>query len=202
MSGPFELVSPTPLHYFASLVADDQSLPVLEAAVAVAQDESPQLDTQTVLADIDALAAALCRRIPADAGPMQRLQLLNHYFFSELGFAGNVNDYYDPRNSYLSDVLARRRGIPITLALIYIELASQAGLSAAGVSFPGHFLVKLHLPRGEVVIDPFTGESLSRNALDERLSTSCGKARCGRRPARGNPAGAGRSSPRCRGRWS
>jgi regulator of sirC expression with transglutaminase-like and TPR domain len=135
----------------------------------VAQDESPQLDTQTVLADIDKLAAVLCRRIPADAGPMQRLQLLNHYFFGELGFAGNVNDYYDPRNSYLSDVLARRRGIPITLALIYIEIASQVRLQAAGVSFPGHFLVKLHMPQGEVVIDPFNGESLSRAALDERL---------------------------------
>jgi regulator of sirC expression with transglutaminase-like and TPR domain len=170
MSGrPFEFAVPTPLQYFASLVADDDSLAVLEAAVAVTQAERPELDTQAVLAEVDALAAALCRRIPADAGPMQRLQLLNRYFFGELGFAGNVNDYYDPRNSYLPDVLARRRGIPITLALIFVELATQAGLEAAGVSFPGHFLVKLHMPQGEVVIDPFTGESLSRVELDERL---------------------------------
>jgi regulator of sirC expression with transglutaminase-like and TPR domain len=123
-----------------------------------------------VLAEVDALAATLRRRIPADAGALQRLRLLNRYFFHELGFAGNVNDYYDPANSYLPEVLRRRRGIPITLAIIYIELATQAGLRAAGVSFPGHFLVKLHMPQGEVVIDPFTGQSLSREQLEERLA--------------------------------
>jgi regulator of sirC expression with transglutaminase-like and TPR domain len=66
-------------------------------------------------------------------------------------------------------VLARRRGIPITLAVLYIEVATQVGLQAQGMSFPGHFLVKLHMPRGEVMIDPFTGQSLSREDLDERL---------------------------------
>jgi regulator of sirC expression with transglutaminase-like and TPR domain len=162
--------APTALGYFTALVAEDASLPVLEAAIAVAQDEYPQLDPQTVLAQIDALADTLRRRIPADAGALQRLRLLNRYFFEELGFAGNVNDYYDPRNSYLPQVLATRRGIPLTLALLYVELAAQAGLTAAGVSFPGHFLVKLHMPRGEVVIDPFTGHSLSREQLDERLA--------------------------------
>jgi regulator of sirC expression with transglutaminase-like and TPR domain len=161
--------APTPLEYFAALVADDQGLPLLEAAIAVAQDVRPGLDTQAVLAEVDALAATLRRRIPADAAPLQRLRLLNRYFFHELGFAGNVNDYYDPANSYLPEVLARRRGIPITLAIVYLELATQAGLEAVGVSFPGHFLVKLRMPQGEVVIDPFNGQSLSREELDERL---------------------------------
>jgi len=87
-----------------------------------------------------------------------------------LGLAGNVNDYYDPRNSHLQHVLSTRRGIPITLALLYIEIAQQIGLDARPVSFPGHFLVKLKMPQGEVVIDPFTGHSLSREALDERLA--------------------------------
>jgi regulator of sirC expression with transglutaminase-like and TPR domain len=169
MSGSLHFEAPTALAYFASLVADDASLPVLEAAVAVAQDENPGLDVQGVLAQIDGLADRLRRRLPADAAPLQRLRLLNRYFFQELGFAGNVNDYYDPRNSYLPDVLATRRGIPLTLALLYIELATQAGLKAQGVSFPGHFLVKLRLPRGEVIIDPFNGQSLSREALEERL---------------------------------
>lgn len=162
--------APTALQYFAALVADDHSLPLLEAAVAVAQDARPDLDTQAVLAEVDALAAVLRRRIPADAAALQRLRLLNRYFFHELGFAGNVNDYYDPANSYLPEVLARRRGIPITLAIVYMELAAQAGLQAVGVSFPGHFLVKLHMPQGEVVIDPFSGQSLSREELDERLA--------------------------------
>ena len=169
MSGSLHFEAPTALEYFAALVADDATLPVLEAAVAVAQDETPGLDVQGVLAQIDSLADRLCKRIPADAAPLQRLRLLNRYFFQELGFAGNVNDYYDPRNSYLPDVLQTRRGIPLTLALLYIELATQAGLHAQGVSFPGHFLVKLRLPRGEVIIDPFNGQSLSRTELDDML---------------------------------
>ncbi len=169
MAGPLQFEVPTPLQYFAALVADDADFSTLEAAVAVAQDEQPGLDVQGVLAEIDTLALRLRRRVPADAAPMQRLRLLNHYFFGELGFAGNVNNYYDAANSHLPQVLATRRGIPITLALLYIELATQLGLRAAGVAFPGHFLVKLLLPVGEVVIDPFTGQSLSREELDERL---------------------------------
>jgi len=164
----FEVV--TPLQYFASLVAEDAGLALTEAAIAVAQDDEPGLDPQGVLAEIDAMAERLKRRLAADAMPMQRLRLLNHYFFSELGFAGNVNNYYDPGNSYLHRVLQTRRGIPISLAVLYIELATQVGLTARGISFPGHFLVKLRMPQGEVVIDPFSGHSLSREELDERLA--------------------------------
>ncbi len=169
MSGPVHFEAPSALDFFAALLADDRSLPLLEAAVAVAQDEMPNLDVQGVLSEVDALAERLRRRLPADAAPLQRLRLLNPYFFQELGFAGNVNDYYDRGNSLLPVVLQTRRGIPITLALIYIEIARQQGLQAQGVAFPGHFLVKLHMPRGEVVIDPFTGHSLAREALEERL---------------------------------
>lgn len=170
MSHPLQFKNPSPLDYFASLVAEDDSFALLEAAVAVAQDEYPQLDVQVVLAEIDALAERLKSRVPADAAPVQRLRFLNRFFYQELGFAGNVNDYYDRRNSYLNDVLSQRRGIPLTLALLYVELAAQLGLTARGVSFPGHFLVKLRMPQGEVVIDPFDGRSLSREDLDERLA--------------------------------
>lgn len=170
MPSRMQFSAPTPLEYFASLVAEDESLSLVEAAVAIAQDEDPQLDTQAVLSKIDSLAERLKRRVPADAGPRQRLRSLNHFFFQELGFAGNVNNYYDPGNSLLSTVLETRRGIPITLAVLYIELATQIGLTARGVSFPGHFLVKLKLSEGELVIDPFTGQSLSREQLDELLT--------------------------------
>jgi len=174
MPGPLKFETPTALEYFATLVADDASLSLVEAAISVAQDDCPHLDSQAVLADIDALACRLKRRFPADAVPVQRLRGLNRFFFQELGFAGNVNHYHDPRNSYLHEVLSTRRGIPITLAVLYIELATQIGLTARGVSFPGHFLIKLRLHagqhQGEVVIDPFTGHSLSREELDERLA--------------------------------
>ena len=169
MPGSLHFQAPTTLEYFAALVAEDASLPLLEAAVSIAQDDYPQLDTQGVLAGIDALAHRLRRRIPADAVAVQRLRWLNRYFFQELGFSGNANDYYDPANSYLHRVLETRRGIPITLAVIYVELATQIGLSAHGVAFPGHFLAKLRMSQGEVVIDPFTGQSLSRDTLEEML---------------------------------
>jgi regulator of sirC expression with transglutaminase-like and TPR domain len=160
---------PSVLEYFNALVADDAQFPLLEAAISIAQDETPDLDVEGVLAEVDALALRLKNRIAPDASVLHRVRRLNRYFFEELGFAGNVNDYHDPANSYVPDVLARRRGIPITLALIYIEIAGQVGLRAEGVSFPGHFLVKLRLPQGEVVIDPFTGQSLSRSDLEERI---------------------------------
>ncbi len=169
MTGSLRLHAPTALEYFASLVADDASLSVAEAALSLAHDDFPALDCQSVLAEIDGLAVRLKSRIASDAAPMQRLRLLNRFFFQELGFAGNVNDYYDAKNSYLHFVLQSRRGIPITLAILYVEIAGQIGLHACGISFPGHFLVKLRMPQGEVVIDPFTGQSMSREALDALL---------------------------------
>lgn len=174
MPEPLLFAVPSALEYFATLVADDASLSLTEAAASIAQDEFPALDIAAVLAEVDALADRLRRRLPADAAPLQRLRLLNHYFFEELGFAGNVNDYYRADNSFLHVVLETRRGIPITLAVLYVELATQVGLQAAGVSFPGHFLVKLQLDRigrgAEVIIDPFTGHSLSQEELTDRLA--------------------------------
>ncbi len=173
MTAPLSFAAPTALEYFATLVADDASLPLVEAALAIGQDACPELDIQAQLARIDDLAQRLRRRIPADAVALHRLRWLNRYFFDELGFAGNLNDYHHPDNSYLHRVLETRRGIPITLALLYMELGAQIGLGVQGVSFPGHFLVKMRMHNGqrpgEVVIDPFTGQSLSREALDERL---------------------------------
>ena len=161
---------PTPLTYFASLVQSDTGFPLLEAAVCLAQDDYPDMDVQQVLGDVDQLLARLKRRIAADAGPLQKLQALNQFFFRDLKFAGNVNDYYDPDNSYLSVVLQTRRAIPITLAVLWLELAQGLGLSVKGIGFPGHFMVKVSLPEGQVVIDPLDGQSLSREALSERLA--------------------------------
>lgn len=161
--------APTPLQYFATLVADDETLPLLEAAACLAQDEYPDGDVQQVLNSVDQLAQRLRRRLSPDADPLQRLRMLNQFFFKDLGFAGNVNHYHDPDNSYLHVVLRTRRGIPVSLAVLWLELAQGLRLKARGINFPGHFLVKVNLPAGQVVIDPFSGESLSREALSERL---------------------------------
>ena len=159
----------TPLDYFSALVQSDEHFPLLEAAASIAQDEYPDLDLQQVLGDVDQLLARLKRRIPADAPALTRLRTLNQFFFRDLSFAGNVNDYTDPDNSYLNVVLRTRHGIPISLAVLWMELAQGIGLHARGVCFPGHFMVKVNLPKGQVVIDPFTGQSLSREELSERL---------------------------------
>lgn len=165
-----KFAAPTPLEYFATLVAEDDGLNLLEAAISLAQDEHPRLDVQAVLADVDTLARRLRERLTPDTAPAERLRQLTRFFHGELGFAGNLNNYYAADNSYVHRVLETRRGIPITLAVLLLELAEQAGLRAAGVAFPGHFLVKCRIGLGEVVIDPFTGESLSPARLDERLA--------------------------------
>ena len=165
----FQVDPPTPLDYFAALVHSDDGFPLLEATSCVAMDEYPELDVQTLLGDVDQLLARLRRRLPADAAPLQRLRVLNQFFFQDMGFGGNVNHYYDPDNSYLNVVLKTRRGIPISLAVLWLELAQGLGLQAKGVNFPGHFMVKVNLPQGQVIVDPFTGQSLDRDDLSERL---------------------------------
>lgn len=157
------------LDYFSSLVREDDSIPLFEAALAIAQDVDPHLDLAATQAEVDTLAATLQRRLAPDASSIQKLRLLNHFFYRELGFAGNVNNYYDPDNSYLHRVIDTRRGIPISLAVLYMELAQQIGLDIKGISFPGHFLMKLSVQAGEIVLDPFNGASLSREELEERL---------------------------------
>jgi regulator of sirC expression with transglutaminase-like and TPR domain len=169
MSTAYDFSAPTPLGYFAALVGEEDTFPLFEAAASIAQDEYPDLDVQQVLGDVDQMLSRVKRRCNADAGPLQRLRTLNQFFFRDMGFGGNVNNYYDPDNSYLNAVLRTRRGIPISLAVLWLELATGLGLKARGVNFPGHFMVKVNLPNGQVVIDPFTGQSLSREDLSERL---------------------------------
>lgn len=163
------LAVPTPLEYFVSLVQSDADFPLLEAAASLAQDEYPDLDVQQVLDEVDQLLVRLKRQLPADAEPLQKLRAINQFFFRDLGFAANLNNYYDPENSYISAILRTRRAIPITLAVVWMELAQGLGLAVRGVSFPGHFMLKVHLPEGLVVMDPLDGKSLSREALAERL---------------------------------
>jgi regulator of sirC expression with transglutaminase-like and TPR domain len=169
MSTGYEFPPPTPLGYFAALVGEEDAFPLFEASASIAQDEYPDLDIQQVLGDVDQMLSRVKRRCNADAGPLQRLRALNQFFFRDMGFGGNVNNYYDPDNSYINAVLRTRRGIPISLAVLWLELAQGMGLKARGVNFPGHFMVKANLPNGQVVIDPFTGQSLSREDLSERL---------------------------------
>jgi regulator of sirC expression with transglutaminase-like and TPR domain len=160
---------PNPLGYFESLVQSDTGFPLLEAAICLGQMQFPGLDVQGVLVQIDTWQQRLHERVPKDAAPMAKLMLLNQYFFKELGFGGNLNDYYAPDNSFVHHVVRARRGIPVSLAVVWLELAQGMGLDAAGVSFPGHFMVKVSLPTGQAVMDPMTGQSFGRDELVRML---------------------------------
>ena len=167
---PLTYTLPTPLDYFATLVQSDDEFPLLEAAASLAQDEHPTLDMQQVLDEVDQLLARLTRRVVRGSPAVQRLQVLNRFFYGDLGFGGNLNHYYDPGNSNLAAVLRTRRGIPISLAVLWMELAQGIGLEVHGVAFPGHFLVKAALlPDGQALLDPFNGHSLTLGELEERL---------------------------------
>ncbi len=157
------------LDYFASLVAEDEHLPLTEAAIAVAQHAYPDLDVQGVLDHIDQMAEKLKTRITPETSAIQRLQILKHYFYTELGFGPNPNDFYAPENSYLHQIIDNRRGIPISLAILMMELGNQIGLKIRGVSFPNHFMMRISLQQGEIIMDPLTGASFSKNELQEML---------------------------------
>ena len=161
--------APSPLEYFATLVQSDDNFPLLEAAVSIGHIQAPEMDVQSVLSQVDDWLLRLRRRVASDAAPLARLLALNQFFYKDLGFGGNLNDYYATGNSYIHALLESRRGIPISMAVVWLELAQGIGLNASGVSFPGHFLIKISLPMGQAVIDPFSGESFSGEKLSEML---------------------------------
>lgn len=149
---------------------DQPELPLARAALLFARGEYPELAVDEYLARLDTMAAVVRARLPTAADWRTTLQALNHHLFQELGFSGNMADYYDPGNSYLNEVLDRRRGIPISLSVIYLEVAWRLDVPLEGVGFPGHFLVRLELADGIAVLDPFHGGvSLGLDELYERL---------------------------------
>jgi regulator of sirC expression with transglutaminase-like and TPR domain len=148
----------------------DEDVSLAEGALWIAASEYPGLAIDDYLACLHDMAAKLRGRLRADIAIADKLMALNHYLFDELGFSGNSDDFYDPRNSFLNEVIERRVGIPITLGVIYIEIGRRIGLGLHGVSFPGHFLVKCALRDGVVVLDPYSrGVSLDADELQQRL---------------------------------
>ena len=148
----------------------DEDISLAEAALLIAGHGYPDLNVAAYLSRIEELAYMLRLRIDEDDSIPERISALNQFLFGELGFAANSDDYYDPRNSFLNEVLERRTGIPITLSVIYMELGRKVGLPLQGVSFPGHFLVKCAVPEGAVVLDPYSGGiSLGLPDLQKRL---------------------------------
>lgn len=136
------------------LFATDPEPPLEEVALAIARDALPDVDPEREARVLDELAGPLKVRGAHLHRPIDQAALLGTYVYDELGFAGDEETYDDPRNSYLPLVIARRRGIPISLAVLLAALGRRAGMSVEGVGFPGHFLVRLGGPSG-VYVDPF-----------------------------------------------
>ena len=153
----------------------DDELPLLDTALLIARDEYPDLDAGEYAAAIQGYADALKPKLGGDADLPATLTTINRYLFEELGFAGNNTQYDDPRNSYINQVFDRRLGIPISLAVVQIELTRRLGLPLDGISFPGHFLVRLPVDDGILVMDPYNkGRPVSADELKERASPHLG----------------------------
>ena len=141
---------------FADLVRrDDESIRLPAAALAMARVQYPRLDVEAYLDQLDLIAARAMPAVKEARSAERKLVALRRFLFREIAFRGNEESYYDPRNTFLNDVLDRRLGIPITLSLVYIEVAAACDLPAEGIGFPGHFLVR-DVTTGHV-IDPFRG---------------------------------------------
>lgn len=160
-----------PLEAFAELLRrDDARIDLAHACLMIAQDAYPGLEPERYLGEIERMALRLSARLPQDHNPEERVVALNQFLFEDLRYYGNTEDYYDPRNSYLNEVIDRRTGIPLTLAVLYMEIGRRIGLPLQGVSFPGHFLVRLRLRGGVLVLDPFSGGlPQSESELRQRL---------------------------------
>jgi regulator of sirC expression with transglutaminase-like and TPR domain len=161
------------LDAFTALVnsdVEDEDIDLTRAALLIARTEYPDLDTESYAARLDQLAGRVSALI-SGLDSQQTIAALNRVLFDEAGLRGNREDYYDPRNSFLNDAIDRGLGIPITLSIVYMEVARRIGFSLVGVGMPGHFLLKYFADGGrELLIDCFNrGDILSRQDCQTRL---------------------------------
>jgi regulator of sirC expression with transglutaminase-like and TPR domain len=149
---------------------DEEAFPLDRAALSLALEEYPDLDIQSYLRRLDSLAASAEVRIGIDRDPVSVIESINEVLFVQEGLRGNAEDYYDPRNSFLNEVLDRRLGIPISLSVIYMEVAKRIDFPVKGIGFPGHFLVKYIAGDRDIIMDPFNlGRILTPNDCQELL---------------------------------
>ncbi|WP_341734365.1 tetratricopeptide repeat protein [Microcoleus sp. EPA2] len=154
----------------------DNSIDLAKAALYIALEEYPNLETQEYLNALDDMADEVRDRLPAQNYPLRIIQTMNRYLYEDLRFAGNDADYYDPRNSFLNQVIDRRMGIPISLSLVYLEVAKRIDFPMVGIGMPGHFLIKPDFEEAGIFVDAFNGgEILFTEDCQERISLIYGQ---------------------------
>ena len=148
----------------------DAAVPLAEAALILACEEYPQLEISPYLDMLDNMAEVAAQKLHPSDSPVETIGKINSVLFENFGFRGATEDYYDPRNSFLNDVLDRRIGIPITLSAVYMEVSRRLSFPVVGVGMPGHFIVKYADRRDEFFLDPFNrGEILTRDDCRNRI---------------------------------
>jgi regulator of sirC expression with transglutaminase-like and TPR domain len=159
-----------------AMLAACEPIPLARGALLIAQEQYPDLELDKYLDKLAALAREAEMVVKMGNDTIEKIQLLSHFLFEQKGFEGNREEYADPRNSFLNEVIDRRRGIPITLSVIYLEVGKRLGLNLYGVGFPTHFLVKAVDERGELIIDPFyDGAILTLEEIRARLTQVYGQ---------------------------
>jgi regulator of sirC expression with transglutaminase-like and TPR domain len=144
---------------------------LVEAALAISWEEYPHIDLSSYREALDDMATDLQPRVQGVNYPLKVISEINRYLFEEQNFCGNENNYYDPRNSFLTDVITRRLGIPLTLSIVYMAIGDRIGFPLEGVSLPGHFIVRPQRSDIEVFIDPFAnGEILFKQDCAAKLA--------------------------------
>ncbi len=156
---------------FSQLASRDETqFPLDRAALTIALEEYPSLDIDRYLSHLDTLAARVEVLVGEDRSPINVIESLNEVLFIQEGLRGNTDDYYDPRNSFLNEVLDNKNGIPISLSVIYLEVARRLSFNIQGVGFPSHFIVKYSAPEREILLDPFNlGKFLTTEDCQELL---------------------------------
>jgi regulator of sirC expression with transglutaminase-like and TPR domain len=151
----------SPRKRFEEIVSrEDEQINLAEATLLIAAEDYPRLDIGLYIEKLDRFGDLVRERVSQSHNPLDILSAINATLFGELGFRGNVEHYYDPRNSFLNQVIDRRTGIPITLTVVYMEVARRVGLHVEGIGMPGHFIAKLATENGDMFIDAFNGGRL------------------------------------------
>lgn len=163
--------------FMAFLARPQEDARLAEGALLIAQEEYPTLDIAAYLQRLDGMAGIIKHRLGLELDPRRIVDTINTHLFEEYGLRGNQQAYYDPRNSFLNDVLDRKTGIPITLSVLYLDIGRQVGLPIVGVGMPGHFIVQYTAQAGSLLIDPFYhGAILSHEDCATRLAHIYGQA--------------------------
>lgn len=158
-------------NFYNEVNQPDDQIDLAKAALYIAQAEYPHLEITAYINALDLMAAKIEESLPAERYPLRMIQSLNQYLYNDLGYSGNTSDYYDPRNSFLNEVIERRTGIPITLSLVYLEVAQRLNFPMVGIGMPGHFLIRPEFEDTGIFVDAFNrGEILFEQDCEARLT--------------------------------